>query len=104
YRADRAQPPGGPVPAPSRTSPTEIVAAGARLLESEGLDGLTMQAVARAVGVRAPSLYKHVEGRDDLVRLIAEDALADLGTRLDAAAPPGIDPRDGARAAARALR
>lgn len=90
--------------APSRTSLPEIVAAGARLLESGGLDGLTMQAVARAVGVRAPSLYKHVADRDELVRLIAEHALADLGARLDAAAPDGVEPREGMRAAAHALR
>jgi AcrR family transcriptional regulator len=73
------------VPTPSRTSLVEIVAAGRRTLESDGLDGLTMLRVAEAVGVRAPSLYKHVRGRGDLVRLIAEDAARQLGAELDAA-------------------
>jgi AcrR family transcriptional regulator len=92
------------MPAPSRTSLEQIVRAGAAVLEAEGPDGLTMQAVARVVGVRAPSLYKHVDGRDALVRLIAEDAVRDLAARLGAAAPEGTDPASGMAAAARALR
>lgn len=92
------------MPAPSRTSLDRIVAAGAAVLEAEGPDSLTMQAVARVVGVRAPSLYKHVDGRDALVRLIAEDAVRDLAARLDAAAPEGADPASAMAAAARALR
>ena len=32
-----------------------------------------MQRVAAAVGVRAPSLYKRVDGRGELVRLITID-------------------------------
>ena len=51
------------MPTPSRTSTAEIVAAGRAILEAEGFEGLTMQRVAAAVGVRAPSLYKRVDGR-----------------------------------------
>lgn len=90
--------------APSRTSVAEIVRAGGELLEDDGLAGLTMQAVAQRVGVRAPSLYKHVDGRDALVRLIAEAAARDLGERVDAAAPPGLPARPALGAVARALR
>lgn len=92
------------MPAPSRTSVEQIVRAGAQVLEAEGPDGLTMQAVARAVGVRAPSLYKHVTGRDALVRLIAEDAVHDLAVRLERAAPQGTEPTTALAAAAHALR
>jgi len=82
------------MPTPDRTSLDEIVRAGRDLLESEGLAGLSMQAVADRVGVRAPSLYKRVRSRDDLIRLIAEATLAELTARLDAvaAAEPGTDP------------
>jgi AcrR family transcriptional regulator len=92
------------MPAPARTSRAEILRAATDVLESEGPDGLTMQAVAARVGVRAPSLYKHVPGRDALVRLVAEAAAADLGAALDGAAPPGSPPADGLVAAAHALR
>jgi AcrR family transcriptional regulator len=71
------------VPTPDRTSLDAIVRAASDLLESDGLPGVTMQAVASRVGVRAPSLYKRVENRDRLIQLVAEATLADLTARLD---------------------
>ena len=76
------------MPTPERTSLDAIVEAGRALLEAEGLSGLTMQAVADRVGVRAPSLYKRVRNRGDLVRLIAASSLAELGRRLDVESDP----------------
>jgi AcrR family transcriptional regulator len=73
------------MPTPDKTSLDAIVVAARDLLETEGLAGLTMQAVASRVGVRAPSLYKRVEGRDHLVRLVAEATLTELALRLDSA-------------------
>lgn len=92
------------MPTPGRTNIEAIVRAAADLLEASGPDGLSMQAVAARVGVRAPSLYKHVAGRGDLLRLVAEDAARDIGARVDAAAPPGMPPRVALGAAVRALR
>lgn len=95
----------GGMPTPDRTSLDEIVEAGGDLLESSGLAGLSMQAVADRVGVRAPSLYKRVRSRDDLIRLVAEAAVADLTVRLDvAAADAGSDPVDRLTRIAHALR
>ena len=91
------------MPTPARTSTTEIVAAGRRILEAEGFDGLTMQRVAAAVGVRAPSLYKRVTGRPELVRLIAADVADELSRTLDAAAV-GRDPKRDLRAIVIAFR
>ncbi len=71
------------MPTPARTSLEEIVSAGRALVRSGGPDGLTMQAVAGAVGVKAPSLYKHVRSRGELVRLITEDVVRDLGEVLE---------------------
>ena len=92
------------MPTPARTSIDAIVAAGRSILEAEGLDGLTMQRVAAAVGVRAPSLYKRVRGREDLVRLIANDVAAELtavarGRRDDAATRASTCARSRARSA-----
>lgn len=92
------------MPTPARTSIDAIVRAAADLLEANGPAGLSMQAVAARVGVRAPSLYKHVAGRAALVRLVAEDAAREIGRRVDAAAPPGMPPRAALGAAGRALR
>ena len=72
------------MPAPERTTLTEIVAAARELLETGGPSVVTMQAVASRVGVRAPSLYKRVRDRDALLVLTAESAADDLTERLAA--------------------
>ncbi len=70
------------MPTPEKTSLDAIVSAACDLLETEGLAGLTMQAVAQRVGVRAPSLYKRVENRDRLIQRVAESTLTELTSRL----------------------
>ncbi|MBN9105763.1 MAG: TetR/AcrR family transcriptional regulator [Propionibacteriaceae bacterium] len=91
------------MPTPARTSLTAIVAAGRSILAQDGLDELTMQRVAEATGVRAPSLYKRVPGRAALVRLVAADAVAEVGRCLDAVATSG-DPVSELRGQAEELR
>src|SRR5690606_26645852 len=91
------------MPTPDRTSVAEIVQAGRDILESEGVARLTMQAVADKVGVRAPSLYKRVRNRDDLIRLISESAVRDLGERLAAVGTSG-DPHQRLAEMAHAVR
>ncbi|WP_448004141.1 TetR/AcrR family transcriptional regulator [Agromyces bauzanensis] len=93
------------MPTPERTSLVEIVRAGRDLLESGGLEGLTMQAVAHRVGVRAPSLYKRVRNREELVTLIVDSTVRELGERIAAAADAaGDEPRRALRRIARAGR
>ncbi len=77
------------MPTPARTSLDDIVRRGREILDAEGVEALTMQRVAVAVGVRAPSLYKRVRDRDALVRLIAADVLVGLGATLNASASTG---------------
>lgn len=73
------------MPTPERTSLTAIVDAGRDILESAGPSGLTMQAVAERVGVRAPSLYKRIRDREALLSAVAEASADILTNRLDAA-------------------
>lgn len=91
------------MPTPERTSLADIVGAARDIVEEEGLANLTMQAVAVRVGVRAPSLYKRVRNRDDLVRLVTEATVRDLGEQLDAVAPSG-DAREDLGRLCRAFR
>ena len=49
-----------------------VVAAGADLADEIGFAGLSMGQLAERVGVRTPSLYKHVASQDDLNRRIAQ--------------------------------
>ena len=74
------------MPTPARTSLEQIVKAGRDIVETDGIDGLTMQSVAARVGVRAPSLYKRLRGRNELLRLVANDAAAELTRDLESAA------------------
>lgn len=73
------------MPTPERTSLAQIVEAGRDILELSGPRGLTMQAVAERVGVRAPSLYKRVRDRDALLAAVAEASIDALTARLDEA-------------------
>lgn len=91
------------MPAPSRTSLDRIVAAGRATLTADGVDGLTMQRVAAEAGVRAPSLYKHVDGRAALIRLVVADVAVELREALDVAGSTG-DAAGDLRAMAAALR
>lgn len=71
------------MPTPERTSVEEIVAAGREILEASGPGGLTMQAVAARVGVRAPSLYKRVRDREALLTAVATASIDALTARLE---------------------
>lgn len=71
------------MPTPDRTSLDAIVAAGRDILEHGGPAAVTMQAVAKTVNVKAPSLYKRVRNRDDLLRLIADATDTELVERVE---------------------
>jgi AcrR family transcriptional regulator len=87
-------------PAPARTSLPEILAAARVLVESGGLEAVTMAAVAGHVGVKAPSLYKRFADRTELIAAVATDVATDLGRAMRAAAS---DEDPAARLAARAV-
>lgn len=57
----------------------DVVAAGAVLADEEGIGSVTIAALAKRLGVKAPALYKHVESLGDLQRRIAVLAITELG-------------------------
>lgn len=57
----------------------DVVAAAAGLADEIGYHGLTMGLIAQRLGVRAPSLYKHVDGLADVQHGIATLAMTELG-------------------------
>ena len=73
---------------------TQIVAAARQLLEEGGPDAVTMRAIAARIGIRAPSLYKHVPDKRDLEAAIIADAFVEQAAmfRRAAARARGGDP------------
>jgi AcrR family transcriptional regulator len=76
--------PDAPVPPGRRVRPTPrpllsqdaIVAAAIDILESEGVDGLSMRLVAKQLGTGAASLYVHVSNKDELLELIFDELVS----------------------------
>src|SRR5262245_24006811 len=62
---------------------SEILAAARRLVEAGGPAALTMRALGDAVGMRAPSLYKHFPDKDAVEAALGESAMRELGEALD---------------------
>lgn len=65
---------------------TLVVEEGERIADEVGLSSLTLAAVADRLGVRQPSLYKHIAGGDALRRSIALRAKNELADVLGRAA------------------
>lgn len=65
-----------------------IVDIAATIADTQGPEaGTTLSVLARELGVRPPSLYKHIPGRATLIRLLAIRAMTEIAERLgDAAA------------------
>ncbi len=81
----------------------DIVPAGAEIADELGYHQLTLGLLARRLGIRAPSLYKHVSGLGDLQHRIATLAMAEFGEMIrDAVA--GLAGRDALSALANAAR
>jgi len=57
----------------------DVVASAAGLADEIGFQGVTMGLLADRLGVRAPSLYKHVGGLADVQHRLASLALTELG-------------------------
>lgn len=67
-------------------SPETVIDAAAELAEAEGLAALTLARLAARLGVRPPSLYKHVDGLDAVLRGLSLRGLREARLRLEWAA------------------
>jgi len=92
------------VAAPAKTSTAAVVAAARAILEADGPSGVTMQAVAAAVGIRGPSLYKRFPDRLAILSEIEFLVLAEIADILARAAATAASPRGRIEAMARAHR
>jgi AcrR family transcriptional regulator len=63
-------------------SGAEIVAAAAALADETGFAGVTMGLLAERLGIRPPSLYKHVASLADLQHRVATLAMTEVGEQI----------------------
>jgi AcrR family transcriptional regulator len=97
-RSRRALPPVAPRPEPDPRSGrvTQIVEAARRLVETEGAAALTMRRLGDELGIKAPSLYKHLPGRDAVVAQLVDETLFETGDRMHSAvSAPATDAAGG---------
>uniref|UniRef100_A0AAU3GP09 TetR/AcrR family transcriptional regulator n=1 Tax=Streptomyces sp. NBC_01401 TaxID=2903854 RepID=A0AAU3GP09_9ACTN len=77
----------------------EILAAATGLLDHDDGRDVTLRAVARAVGIAAPSIYPHFPDRPALVLAVVREAFAELSGRLVVAVEDAGDAERGLYAA-----
>ncbi len=87
-----------PTPAPARgprprTSVDEVVAAAVALADADGMDAVSMRAVAERLGVTAMALYTYVPSKRELLDLMYDATMAELARDADDATgrPDAVD-------------
>jgi len=70
----------------------EIVAAARELLEAEGPEGLSMRRVADRLGIRAPSIYKHLPDKQALQAAVISEGFDELAEVFERAVDGADEP------------
>jgi AcrR family transcriptional regulator len=84
---------------PAQISREEVLQAGLAIADADGLDAVTMQAVARRLGVTPMALYRHVASKGDLLDALVEGLLTEFSL------PAGdLPPGERLRATGRGMR
>ncbi|MFC4856371.1 TetR/AcrR family transcriptional regulator [Actinophytocola glycyrrhizae] len=73
------------MPRPRSLTPDRLATATLAVIDRDGLDALTMRAVAKELGMATMSLYRYVTDRDELERLVADHVLSTVNLTV----PPG---------------
>jgi TetR/AcrR family transcriptional regulator, tetracycline repressor protein len=81
-----------------------IVVAALHIMDTEGLEAVTMRRVAREVGVEAMSLYHHVADKDDLLDAVCAHVMASYRVPPQDGRPWDERAREGAREWRRVLK
>ena len=91
------------MPEPLTPRAREIVVAARELLDEHGAEALTMRRLAERLGIRAPSLYKHLPDKSALEVAVIATGLEDLAVALEAALHTAAEPVAALAAAYRAF-
>ena len=72
-------------PYPVQTDRKAIIETARVLIERDGVEHLSLGSVASELGIKAPSLYRHVKGKGALLRAVIEKTYHDLFSAYDEA-------------------
>jgi AcrR family transcriptional regulator len=89
-----------PRPGAESEERTRIVAAARRVVETGGVDALSMRKLAAILGVAHTAIYWHVGSRDELVGAVVDSFISDLGDIK----PTGRTPRQRIASIAQEIR
>ncbi|MFI6585092.1 TetR/AcrR family transcriptional regulator [Embleya sp. NPDC050493] len=62
-------------------------------IATAGASALSLNAIAKRMGLSGPALYRYYAGRDDLITELVEDAYRSLADTIHAVSTPAPDPR-----------
>jgi AcrR family transcriptional regulator len=82
---------------PARLSRDQVIAAARAIVEREGIDALTLRAVASELGSSPMAIYRHVRNRDELLVLLLDHLASEL-PRPSFSAAPRVRLREACRA------
>ena len=63
----------------------QITRIGNRMLDDDGLDGVSLRAIARELGIVSSAIYRYVKNRDELLTILIRDAFTSIADDVDKA-------------------
>lgn len=63
------------MPHPRRTDRSAIVSAAIEVMDAQGLDGVSLRAIAARLGIRQPALYHHFASKAELLDALVDETL-----------------------------
>ncbi|MAS35060.1 MAG: hypothetical protein CL610_13705 [Anaerolineaceae bacterium] len=92
------------MPYPAKVSPESIVQTARAMIEAEGVERLLLNQLADKLGIKPPSLYRHVSSKTDLLRMVNEDTFAGIFRAIQPALDRPGTPQERIMAMAMAYR
>lgn len=65
-----------------RVSKSLVIETACRIADEQGLNNLSLKAVAEKLNVRTPSLYNHIKSLDDLLREVAHKGMRSMNEQM----------------------
>ncbi|SMX79834.1 transcriptional regulator, TetR family [Brevibacterium sp. 239c] len=61
----------------------QITRIGNRMLDADGLEGVSLRAIARELGIVSSAIYRYVKNRDELLTILIRDAFTSIANEVD---------------------